>query len=157
MTPLGCGRIAWDDVPIADDPIHTTWYPTRSWNGRGQARRWPMGRSTYRPELKRFELQSGVQIPPLCEAWAHPAHICTGPRWGLLGVVRAAVGADRIHRGNSTAQSDASAAKSEHWHAPLIRLTKTQAACTRCSQARCEGAGRTCKLQLARCSAAVPG
>ena len=28
-------------------------------------------------------------------------HICTGPRWGLLGVVRAAVGADRIHRGNS--------------------------------------------------------
>ena len=81
-----------------------------------------MGRSTYRPELKRFELQSGVQIPPLREAWAHPGHICTGPRWGLLGVVRAAVGADRIHRGHSTAQSGASAAKSEHWHAPLIRL-----------------------------------
>ena len=120
------------------------------------------------------------------------------------------------------AQSGASAAKSEHWHAPLIRLrpltspfscarrhkratnrgvplpsplvasawrciealpngqpfapytaqsyvlecgrvqaarrsTGTQAARTRCSQARCEGAGRTCKMQLARCSAAVPG
>ena len=37
------------------------------------------------------------------------------------------------------------------------RSTGTQAARTRCSQARCEGAGRTCELQLATCNAAVPG
>ena len=28
--------------------------------------------SIHRPELKRFELQNGVQIPPLREALAHP-------------------------------------------------------------------------------------
>jgi hypothetical protein len=43
------------------------------------------------------------------------------PRWGSLGVVRAAVGADRIYRG-IRGQSGASAAKSERRHAPLIRV-----------------------------------
>ena len=100
MTPLGCGPIAWDDVPIADDPIHTTIVvpnPVMEWQVPGCGEDGPMGRPTYRPELKRFELQSGVQIPPLREALAHPL---SAPGHG--GVYWEWCGADRIHRGNST-------------------------------------------------------
>ncbi len=99
MTPLGCGRIAWDDVPIADDPIHTTIVvpnPVMEWQVPGWREDGRWGRPTYRPELKRFELQSGVQIPPWREAWAHPT---SAPGHG--GVCWERCGADRIHRGNS--------------------------------------------------------
>ena len=91
-----------DTVPIADYPIRRGTPTGMEWQVPGEKM---ADGSLHRPEFKRFELKNRVQIPHLREAWAHPGHICTGTRWGLLGVVRAAVGADRIHRGPSGASA----------------------------------------------------
>jgi hypothetical protein len=94
-----------------------------------------------------------------------PLQLCAAPQTHNQPRGTAALSTRRkrvaMHRGSAERAAVRASAQSYVLECGRVqaarRSTKTQAARTRCSQARCEGAGRTCKLQHARCSAAVPG
>ena len=107
-----------DIVPIADDPIRRGTQPAG--NGRCQARKWPTGQSTglsSNGSSCRTEFRSRI-----CARHGPPRpHL----HRDTVGFVGSGAGCGRSRSNPSRefeAHCGASAAKSEHWHAPLIRL-----------------------------------
>ena len=105
-----------DDMPIADDPIQRGTQPGREWQVPGEKM---ADGSLHRPELKRFALKTECRSR-ICArhgptpATSAPGHggVCwerCGLRWEPIESIE-----------GFEARSGASAAKSEHRHAPLV-------------------------------------